>query len=120
MNTITEKLNAIAAKCRALLALAEKRTQGKWIHDKSSETIGDVTTENLDGIAQAQERISEAGKGRAAQNIMRDKNAAYIAACAGAAEAGWRTTLAAITALDDMGEADVLGANIVAAWEGLL
>jgi hypothetical protein len=36
--------------------------------------------------------------------------------------AGYRSTLAAITALEDMGEADadVLGANILAAWEGLL
>jgi hypothetical protein len=120
--TTTEKLNAVADKCRANLALAAKRTPGEWIHDKSRESIGDVTTEDLDCIAQAQERTSEAGRGRAAQNIMRDKNAAYIAVCAGAAEAGWRTTLAAIDALADTGEADaeVLAANIIRAWDGLL
>ena len=65
MDTIPEKLNAIAAKCRELLAQ-------------------DVADPN--------------------------------------AKAGWRTTVASITALEDMGEADadLLGANIVAAWEGLL
>jgi len=38
------------------------------------------------------------------------------------ARAGWRTTLAAIAEIEDMDEvgADVLGSNIIAAWEGLL
>jgi len=65
MNTITEKLNAIADKCREL-----------------------------------------------AQDVAADPKA----------KAGWRTTLAAIAELDDMSEegAYVLGANIIASWEGLL
>ena len=64
--TTTEKLNAIADKCRALLA--------------PNVAAGPKT------------------------------------------KAGWRTTLAAIAALDGMGArgAAVLGANIIAAWEGLL
>ena len=67
--TTTEKLNAIAAKCRELLALDYPDAE-------------------------------EPKKARA----------------------GWRTTLAAIAEVEDMDEvgAAVLGANIIAAWEGLL
>ena len=63
-DTDTEKLNAIADKCRALLSYAESET----------------------------------------------------------ARAGYRTTLLAIAALADMcdGDEDVISANIIAAWEGLL
>lgn len=100
--TRQKHLEAIIAKCRESLAIAEQRTQGKWIHDKSRETIGDVTTEDLDNIAQTQERIDvQNNGGRVANNIQRDLNAAYIAACAGPAEAGWRATIAAIEGLQE-------------------
>ena len=38
------------------------------------------------------------------------------------ARAGYRATLLVITALEDMceGDEDVIGANIITAWEGLL
>ncbi len=102
MNT-TEKLNAIADKCRANLALAAKRTPGNWIAEDN--WVG----KDHSAIATT-------------CHYAHDADAAYIAACAGAAEAGWRTTLAAIAELYDMSEegAYVLGANIIAAWEGLL
>jgi hypothetical protein len=112
--TTEEHLEKIVAKCRANLALAARRTPGKWIHDKSRESIGDVTTEDRDGIAQAQERISVAGKGRVAQNVMRDNNAAFIAACAGAAEAGWRATIAAVERLKPFSGHDTWAASILA------
>jgi hypothetical protein len=56
-------------------------------------------------------------------------NAAFIAACAGAAEAGWRTTLAAIESVSLVNRGaspsltqreEQLIAAIIAAWEGLL
>jgi hypothetical protein len=95
--TQEEHLKKIVAKCRELLAGAEKRTPGKWIHDKSRGTIGDVATEDLDAIAQTQERISvQVASGRIGNNKQRDLNADFIANCAGPAEAGWRATIAAI------------------------
>lgn len=35
--TTTEHLNAIKARCHALLAIAEKRTPGKWVHSTDSK-----------------------------------------------------------------------------------
>jgi hypothetical protein len=115
MNTITEKLNAIAAKCRVNLALAEQRTPGRWVF---SQDYGDERTQAVHTDEDEPWFLVEETHGSPHPKC----NAAYIAACAGAAEAGWRTTLAAIAELEDMGEADadLLGANIVAAWEGLL
>ena len=73
--TTTEHLARIAAKCRELLAIAEKRTPGKWFyHD------GDAWDQ--DGVTMISSRD--------------DGTSAYIAACAGPAESGWRSTIAAI------------------------
>lgn len=93
-----EKAAAIAAHLRALLALAEKRTPGRWNddrkehdqpylpikiagnhHDICSVFIDDAPVEDY--------------------NREQKANAAFIAACAGSAEAGWRATLAAIEGL---------------------
>ena len=116
MTTTTEKLNAIAAKCRANLALAEKRTPGEWKRagELATHIISDYSRNNGGMICDLPDTSPDCDQYA--------PNAAYIAACAGAAEAGWRTTLAAIDALADMGEADAeaLAANIIVAWEGLL
>jgi hypothetical protein len=56
-------------------------------------------------------------------NAIADKCRAYLSRGFGPrAEAGWRTTLAAIAEVEDMDEvgAAVLSANIISAWEGLL
>jgi hypothetical protein len=120
--TTTETLNAIAAKCRANLSLAEKRTPGEW--KRAGELATHITC-----------RFS-----RNRGNLICDlpdtsggdqyaPNAAFIAACAGAAEAGWRTTLLAIdsVSLVNRGSSPTLTqreerlvAEIIAAWEGLL
>lgn len=104
--TRDEKLDALLKHLHNLIEGAKKRTPGKWIHDKSRGSVGDVCTTDLDAVAQCQER-SEISRRfgtthRQYQNIQRDNNAAYIASCAGNAEAGWRATIAAIDGLRDL------------------
>ena len=88
MNT-TEHLEKIKAKCQQLLATAEKRTPGKWIHDacavisRCSEHDGEAR-KHIDGGFY---RIEVDGAPSACT---------YIASCAGPAEAGWRATIAVI------------------------
>lgn len=73
-----EKLARIKARCLELLALAEKRTPAPWFVTKQGGVASDVIGEGWRVISGP------------------TQNAAFIAACAGAAEAGWRTTIAAI------------------------
>ena len=116
----TEKLERIKAKCHELLALAEKRTPGKW------EIDGDFIVEAADGLPVA---IIRAGHllylPQVTESGMWAHNAAFIAACAGSAEAGWRATIAAIEMLElqsSLGtnaaklHADNAIAAIIAAW----
>jgi hypothetical protein len=96
MNT-QEHLQRIKAKCQELLAIAEKRTPGEWKSCNGQKgTIIRRKSANVIGEPQDVAR---------AWNCWRkDGNAAFIASCAGAAEAGWRATIAAIdelTALND-------------------
>jgi len=77
MSTITpeQHLSLIRARCVELLEIAEKRTSGEWRQDayyvdRDGETF-----------------IKVPGNGH---------DATFIASCAGAAEAGWRSTIAAI------------------------
>ena len=120
MNT-EEKLKRIKARCQELLALAEKRTPGAWTVSEFSATLVD-TKKGGHGIAgtRAENEVTEQDE---------EHNAAYIAACAGAAEAGWRATIAAIDeciADDPAYQTMFLRANetmiagILAAWEGLV
>jgi hypothetical protein len=99
MNT-QEHLQKIKAKCQKLLAIAEKRTQGQWTQD---HLYVDTDDDNNDLI-------------KTAGNI---NNAAFIASCAGAAEAGWRATIAAIEFAESMPGhiwRESLEALIIAAW----
>lgn len=116
--TDTEKLQAIRAKCVELLAIAEKRTQGEWHLD----AIGEWTEvwNQTDFICEPERRA----------------DAAFIAACAGPAEAGWKSTIAAIDWIlyeiqhGWSGEEEHdhhfgpqirdLASSILAAWEGLV
>lgn len=108
MNGI-EKIQAIRAKCEELLAISAKRTQGEWIaggrYDRDYIDTGD------DAFC-----------------TMHISNAAFIAACAGPAEAGWRATIAAIDALqmidencdfEDFAALDAM-LEIIKAWESIV
>ncbi len=78
--TPQEHLEKICTKCRELLAIAEKRTPGKWLlHDGDAWDQAGVTI------------ISSRDDG----------TSSFIAACAGPAEAGWRATIAAIEGLQE-------------------
>ena len=81
-----EHLSKIVAKCRELLAIAEKRTPGKWdnksdwpsVMDKNSSVVASFVKRTLKNKSKP------------------TPNAIFIANCAGPAEAGWRATIAAI------------------------
>lgn len=86
--TTEEKLNAIVAKCRAFLEIAEKRTPGEW---KSCKP-GDYKA--IQGIFMSCV-IGDDGMQKTCE-AYRKYDAAFIAACAGPAEAMAKSTLAAI------------------------
>ncbi len=84
MLTTEEHLNKIVARCRTLLALAEKRTPGRWGNETPSYRAYAMSGRHC--VAEMMTHTSH----------QRDSDAAYIVACAGAAEAGWKATIAAI------------------------
>lgn len=114
MNT-TEKLQAIRAKCVELLDIASKRTQGEWFKCNSSHT----TRAPSIYIKPSFIRVAEADC---------SSDSAFIATCAGPAEAGWKSTIAAIDALEAAHVALLDGddtawngiAAILTAWEGIV
>lgn len=87
--TTTEKLARIKLKCQEIIALGEKRTPGMWRCD-AEETweIWDMTGHILANISPNQHYSY--GMTSSCHN------AAFIAACAGPAEAMAKSTLAAI------------------------
>lgn len=108
--TTTERLQRIRAKCVELLELSTKRTPGKWHavdsivwnceNDRESHSVCDT-------------------------DYSRVSDARFIAACAGPAEAGWRSTIAAISWLEtahisvykpEREEAERVTRDIIAAW----
>jgi hypothetical protein len=88
--TTTEHLQKIKLECERLLTISEKRTQGKWIssHDPFKQRW------QIDAWLSP---FGGANIGRCGPNGAYE--ASYIAACAGAAEAGWRSTIASINRL---------------------
>jgi hypothetical protein len=112
----TDRLARIRALCVENLAKAANRTPGKWWNEDGHAAVFAMTPKcrpNGEGLLQVNYYGRYVGKDAHA-------DAAYIAACAGAAEAGWKATIAAI---DDVlergnGEHSKLGAAILAAWEG--
>ena len=110
MNTI-DKLNKIKSECKRLLALAEKRTPEKW-------TCPNTRTE----VFMIDSRLVAMCNG---PETSAHSNAAFIAACAGPAEAGWRSTITVIEFyLNSNGISQVflyeLICEILTAWEGLV
>jgi hypothetical protein len=103
MNT-QKHLQRIKAKCQKLLAIAEKRTAGEW------RVFPSYRVNELSGLCVAEMESMTSDE--------RDRNADFIASCAGAAEAGWRATIAAIEILPalDRIESGRLADEIIAAW----
>lgn len=109
--TTQEHLERIVAKCRELLAIAEKRTPGKWETGFASYQV--VTSYRTNGKLICEMMTNTSSE--------RDEDAAYIAACTGSAESGWRATIAAIEALREIEEngfahCDKVIAIIIDAW----
>ena len=93
MNT-KEHLEAIISFCRHNLEIAEKRTPGKWAYYASrvcsiDEFHDEARVDNVDVCHEIDWRANEP-KQKTVDNLQ------FIAACAGAAEAGWKATIAAI------------------------
>jgi hypothetical protein len=117
MNT-QEHLNRIKAKCQELLAIAEKRTVGKWHIFEGDHKYPGIEADEVSIVIYG---LKNDGAGvRTGLN-----DATFIASCAGAAEAGWRATVAAIDLLEDAADigtghytplAVEAAQKIIAAW----
>jgi len=116
--TTTDRLAIIRARCVELLELASKRTPGRWTNDWGrvrNESCETVCQTHLDDCFDSQWKA----------------NKTFIAACAGAAEAGWRSTISTIDLCAEL-KSKALPASwnfnvattfenaILAAWEGLV
>jgi hypothetical protein len=129
MNT-TEKLTKIRAKCVALLETAKQRTPGKWRVESSYIGNGSAGCISA-GLNSYGDGPAAYPIGRLAENELKEPDSAFITACAGPAEAGWRATIAAIEIcfrLEDVrygwdgdcgasAHAESLADQIIAAWE---
>jgi len=108
--TTTEHLARIRARCVELLEIASKRTQGRW------KTHG-----NHPYVTYGKHDFCICGTNASGSLASDDyvNNAAFIASCAGPAEAGWRATIAAIDyclGVMHMGVPEELVESIIAAW----
>lgn len=138
--TTTEQLQKIKTECQRLLAIAEKRTAGKWGIERTTTTnwIGPMRR-NGDGKISIIVCDTDRDRLKAEYIDKNDSDADFIAACAGPAEAGWRATIAAIDAIflilpqnengwvqsyirenDHAQEAERLASVILTAWEGIV
>lgn len=101
-----EHLNKIKAFCERNLALAALRTPGKWRYNEGHRMA-------ISALAMHQDPVLWGDDFE-----LSDLDAAFIAACAGAAEAGWKATLAAIDGLQYMtpgiSQAETLNAILAA------
>lgn len=114
MITYTEHLQLIRSECERLLAIAKKRTPGEWGVYEHRATW---TSFLIRGGKQNNQLAQVFNWQDVGFDINSEHNATYIAACAGRAEAGWRTTIAAIDklAFDQSGNAATIEI-IRAAW----
>ena len=108
MNT-KEHLEKIKAKCQELLATAEKRTPGEWAHWPTHwagwSNSFQYGKENCPWInAESKSDIARVNPFGAYANDESMANAAFIAYCAGPAEAGWRVTITQATFLLKMAD----------------
>jgi hypothetical protein len=105
--TTQEHLERIKAKCIELLAIAEKRTQGRW-HTYNGNAV-----------------VNDSEKVVVCHTTRTDclSNTAFIASCAGPAEAGWAATIAAVDLIQRETASDMpynswdrLADSIIDAW----
>ena len=95
MTTTIEHLQRIKSRCQELLTTAETRTPGRWHGEPGNDLIyrgkwviagafdGEYVCKDCPIIPEDEQH----------------NNAAFIASCAGPAEAGWRATIAAVDGL---------------------
>lgn len=97
--TQQEHLNRIRARCVELLEIAKHRTPGRWyvakggLGNKDGMDTVYATNDDLNYIAACRDFACFHAPPK------NSENATFIASCAGAAEAGWRATIAAIDSL---------------------
>jgi hypothetical protein len=93
--TQTEHLQLIRARCVELLEIAEKRTAGAW---ETYHTENPVEKSGKVGVCRSLSSYDVAACYFALNfsDQQCESNATFIASCAGAAEAGWLTAIAAI------------------------
>lgn len=87
-----EHLRLLKKHLENLLATAEKRTPGEWLEGHKKD--GDI-------VSTAQKLVADTCFWSSSNKEIK-ANATYIASCAGNAEAGWQSTLAAIDLLLEM------------------
>ncbi len=117
--TTQEHLNKILEKCRAFLEIAEKRTPGTWQHGDARKEV------SLDHVYRQPTKPGQAagvctsGLASGISSEQAENDAAFIAACAGQAEAMARSTIAAVTDILeywDLHKDTELVVAIIAAW----
>lgn len=94
-----DHLKLIDAHLERLLAIAEKRTLGEWQQGDSRQEMNmDMVYRKPHAHGQAA-GIPTFGRNSGLSREQDEADAAFIALCAGNAEAGWRATRAAIACL---------------------
>jgi len=94
-----ENLRLLKAHLESLLEDAKHRTPGEWIHELSNDSVWN----EHDYFSQIAHTESNQDRYAMIQDAdQRRKNATFIASCAGNAEAGWQSTLTAISGLSEM------------------
>ncbi len=127
--TQTEHLKLIRARCVELLEIAEKRTAGECWYFADPTDSHTIVSENPPSRESGIASVTSVPFGHPRFNEC-IYNATFIASCAGAAEAGWLATIAAIDAFSkldgvtygwdgDCGAtciADIMADSITSAW----
>jgi hypothetical protein len=128
--TQTEHLKLIRARCVELLEIAEKRTAGRW---QQGDDAGEINMDMVYRQPKMPGRCAGMPTNGTLSGISREQaesDATFIASCAGAAEAGWRATVAAVDTIFNLSTvtygwdgdcgalayADTLADSVTSAW----
>lgn len=101
-----DHLKRIDAHLDKLLAIAANRTDGRWKHSANY----------LIGGWWVQDKLAEQREGYVA-DFCKEEDAAYIASCAGNAEAGWKATRAFIKVWTTLRDSLVVGVHPIELWD---
>jgi hypothetical protein len=110
--TQQEHLQRIRQRCVELLEIAEKRTPWKW--ERASDCATHVVCRNSKNRGYMICDCTDSSP-----NCDHHQwDSTFIASCAGAAEAGWKATIAAIDWLDamDWHTSERISEQLIAAW----